>query len=144
MRESIGSTFLYNIIILFIIVTFAFLSGILSYMKAFKANSRIVNAIEKYEGYNDSSVVEINNVLNSLGYKNGLANCPTRSGDVLEQIGTSNFQYCIYHYGPDNTDLTNKDYYGVLTYMYFDLPVVGTVKIPVYSKTEIIYRFNTD
>ena len=59
MRESFGSVFLYNIIILFLFITFAFLSGTLSYTKAFKANSFIATAIEKFEGYNDLSREEV-------------------------------------------------------------------------------------
>ena len=51
MREGIGSVFLYNIIIVFIVITFGFLSASLSYMKAFKVNGKIANALEKYEGY---------------------------------------------------------------------------------------------
>lgn len=136
MRESFGSVFLYNIIILFIIVTFAFLSGTLSYMKAFKANSRIVNAIEKYEGYNGEALTEINNVLNTLGYRAGSPNCKVRDGVMATTEGTMH-DYCIYHYEREN----NKDYYGVLTYMYFDFPIVGQFKIPLFTKTEKVYYF---
>ena len=143
MRESFGSAFLYNIIILFIIVTFAFLSGTLSYMKAFKANSRIVNAIEKYEGYNDLADIEIDNVLTTLGYRADSANCSLKDGvESMEQIGDKIFQYCIYHFSPENSDLINKDYYGVTTYMYFDFPVIGNFTIPLYTKTEKVYRFS--
>ncbi len=45
MREGIGSIALYNIIIVFITITFAILAGTLSYSEAFKANNRIINAI---------------------------------------------------------------------------------------------------
>lgn len=144
MRESIGSVFLYNIIILFIIVTFAFLSGTLAYVKAFKANSRIVNAIEKYEGYNDLANEEINRILSNLGYIRETPRCnPTRgTGELMEQLGNTPFAYCIYHFSPNNTDMQNKDIYGVVTYMYFDFPIVGRAKIPLYAKTEKVYRFS--
>lgn len=143
MRESIGSTFLYNIIILFIIVTFAFLSGTLAYMKSFKANSRIINAIEKYEGYNSEAVAEIDNALSTLGYTQEKAGCPLKNGiEAVEQVGEY-YQYCIYHFSPENSDLVNKDYYGVVTYMRFNFPVVGEFKIPLYAKTEKVYRFKS-
>lgn len=145
MRESLGSVFLYNIIILFIIVTFAFLSGTLAYMKAFKANSRIVNAIEKYEGYNYLASDEIEGVLQTLGYRMETPNCGARDGiEPMEQIGDKEYYFCVYHYSPDITGSDSKDYYGVVTYMYFDFPVVGNVKIPLYAKTEKVYRFNTE
>ena len=38
MREGIGSVFLYNIIILFVIIVFGLLSATISYYKAFKVN----------------------------------------------------------------------------------------------------------
>ena len=68
MSTSIGHTFLYNLIILFIIIIFAFLSGTLSYYKAFKVNNRIVYIIEKYEGYNEFAKTEIETLLSNLGY----------------------------------------------------------------------------
>lgn len=145
MRESIGSVFLYNIIILFIIITFAFLSGTLAYVKAFKANSRIVNAIEKYEGYNVLASDEIVGVLNTLGYIAEEPNCNNRDGiPASEQLGDKRFLFCIYHYSPDITGSDSKDYYGVVTYMYFDFPVIGEIRIPLYAKTEKVYRFNTE
>ena len=52
MRQAIGSVPMYNIIIIFIVITFGFLSATLSYMKAFKVNGRIAKALENYEGYN--------------------------------------------------------------------------------------------
>ena len=143
MRESIGSVFLYNIIILFIIVTFAFLSGTLAYVKAFKANSRIVNAIEKYEGYNDLASAEIVRNLSNLGYKREDINCVRRDNiSALEQLDNQKFMFCIYYYGPESTGQQNKDFYGVVTYMYFDFPVVGRFRVPLYAKTEKVYRFN--
>ncbi len=145
MRESIGSVFLYNIIILFIIVTFAFLAGTLSYMKAFKTNSRIIYAVEKWEGYNTKAVIEINNVLNSLGYKTGDASCSMTKdgGELMEQESEVQYTYCIYHFSPENSDLVDKDYYGVLTYMYVNLPIIGEIRIPIYTKTEKVYRFES-
>lgn len=143
MRESIGSVFLYNIIIVFLVITFAFLSGTLAYMKAFKANSRIVNAIEKYEGYNSLSSEEIERILTSIGYLKEEANCKKRDGLVpMESLENTKFLFCVYHYDENATGLENKDFYGVQTYMYFDFPVIGRIRIPLYAKTEKVYRFN--
>lgn len=146
MRESISSTFLYNIIILFIIVTFAFLAGTLSYMKAFKSNSNLVNSIEKWEGYNTKSAEEIAGVLTTIGYKKEEINCATtkNSGELMEQSGEDKYAYCIYHFSPENSGLVDEDYYGVLTYMFVNVPIVGEIKIPIYTKTKKIYRFDTD
>lgn len=138
MRESFGSVLLYNIIIIFILITFAFLSGTLSYTKAFKANSRIIHALEKFEGYNELSNNEINNVLGSIGYQRGDISCPKQEGTTAISKIDNNFRYCIYKF-----EKGNKDYYGVLTYLYFEFPIVGNFGVPLYTKTEKIYRFNS-
>ena len=63
MREGIGSVFLYNMIILFIIIVFGLLSATISYYKAFKVNERLLFMIDKFEGYNNLSVEEMHDFL---------------------------------------------------------------------------------
>ena len=55
MRESIGTSFMLNFIVLFIFLVFAFLAGTFSYYKAYRVNNYIVNSLEIYEGYNEYS-----------------------------------------------------------------------------------------
>ena len=148
MREGIGSVFLYNIIIIFIVITFGFLSASLSYMKAFKVNGRIANALEKFEGYNRLSDREISQTLTTIGYRVGNLDCSTRTHngieyEPLESAGFKNHEFCIYEY------IKGKDFkdgyfsYGILTYIYLDIPLVGgTFKVPVYSETEAIFKFS--
>ncbi len=141
MREGIGSVYLYNIVIIFIVVLFAFLAGTMSYSKAFRVNSRIINALEKYEGYNELSDSEINNVLKTLGYRVNTGNfsCPQREGAEAVKKVTDSYEYCVYYYQVDSRHYN----YGVLTYIYLDLPVIGRLlKIPVYTRTSRIYQFN--
>ena len=66
MREGIGSVFLYNMIILFIIIVFGLISATISYYKAFKVNERILSTIEKFEGHNDLAKAEIDDYLISI------------------------------------------------------------------------------
>ena len=58
MKEAIGHIPLYNFLIVFIVITFGFLSATLTYYKAFKVNSKIAYALEEFEGYNSESVKE--------------------------------------------------------------------------------------
>lgn len=146
MRESIGSTFLYNMILVFLVIVFAFLAGTVSYYKAFKVNSRIAKAIETYEGYNGLSDAEIARVLQTLGYRNGKRNCKVRTeknAQVTLQKPldySSSFDYCLYLID-DKDDLRHYTY-GIMTYINIDLPVIGdALKLPIYSKTERIFRF---
>lgn len=139
MRESIGSTYLYNIIIVFIVIVFAFLAGTLSYAKAFKVNTKIVDSIEKYEGYNNLAVGEIDSKLNTLGYRVGSnSNCPTKDGQTAITSISTNHRYCVYEFDE------GKGYrsYGVITYISIDMPIIGgLLQLPIYSRTIRMYNF---
>lgn len=138
MKQSIGTTFMLNFIIVFIVVTFAFLSATLSYMKAFKVNTRIANAIEKFEGYNHLSIAEIEEKLDIIGYhKETNRNCPVKNG-VTASVYNGDFDYCVYDYGIDKN---NYHKFGVITYLRINMPIIGNFKLKVYSETEKMYYY---
>lgn len=142
MREGLGSIFLYNLIILFILIVFAFLVGTMSYAKAFRVNSKITKVLEKYEGYNHLADAEITNVLKTLGYVSAPAKCEKfRNLTPLNKISNEH-DYCLY----EERDANDKRHItiGVLTYMYLDLPLVNAFKIPIYSRTERIFCFRVN
>lgn len=136
MKESISYTFLLNIIIVFIAISFFAIMAIMSYSKAFRVNSKIVNAIETNEGYNKYSQDSISSILTSYGYQRVTRGCPNKEGQAA--IGEANGQggICIYYFDNGNTYS-----YGVITYMSFDFPIVGSfIRIPVYTKTMTIKK----
>lgn len=147
MKQAIGSVPMYNIIIVFIVLTFGFLMATLSYMKAFKVNGRIAKALENYEGYNTLSNKEITDTLNTIGYRISSPDsyeCPTKKGkEAVAALPDKNHYYCIYQfdyyqYGNVKTKYFN---YGVLTYIFVDLPFGFKFQLPVYSETEKIFHF---
>lgn len=159
MKESISYSFLLNIVILFIFVCFAVVMGVLSYYKAFRANTIIANAIEKYEGYNCLSKEEIGRKLTGIGY-NTPFKVECKAGD--KNCNDEGYSYKIISYNLDfdgnliydenmnstykcdeNGCTTNKHYqYGIFTYMYTELPVIsGLIKLPFFSKTSTMYEF---
>ncbi|MDD3392720.1 MAG: hypothetical protein PHE54_04200 [Bacilli bacterium] len=141
MREGIGSIFLYNLIIIFLLLIFVFLAGTMSYAKAFRVNSRIINAIENFEGYNEASSEEIVRALTNYGYsieKSG--SCKDKDGYITSERLEDNFTFCVYY------KVVNENYlvYGVTSYMYIDLPIIeGLIKIPIYAETDQIYMFSS-
>lgn len=146
MRQAIGSVPTYNIILVFIAITFGFLSATLSYMKAFKVNSMIAKSLESYEGYNKFSNKEIEKNLTTLGYRIGDDTCPIRDGkSPVDAIAGKNHVYCLYelpYYSNGNGSSSKYFNYGIVTYIYFDIPVIGgTIKIPIYSESEKIYNY---
>ena len=152
MNESVGSVSLYNIIFVFIIITFGVLAGILSYSKAFRVSQEVVDALEYYNGYNAESKKEINRVMSGIGYRTNAGNlnrnCPKREG--VEAIYTQEepYFYCVYEIceGTDTECLlvSSGVYYhwGVVTYIYIDIPIIGgLLQLPVYTSSESVYRF---
>ena len=132
MKQSIGTSAILNIIIIFIVTVFAAITGIISYNKAYKVNTRIGDAIERAEGYNSVSKSEIDRVLGSLGYLKGKPDCSGQTDSI--------YQYCV------NSKQINKSddkyhQYEVTTYMYFNFPLIDSFKIPIKTKTGLIYCF---
>lgn len=166
MKESISYTFLLNIVILFIFVCFAIVMGVFSYYRAFKANTIIVSAIEKYEGYNCLSAQEAAIKLNGISYNVPFdVKCKGNYGTPC--MVDSNADYAVVSYnldynsgvykavddysdmnssytcsGINECENTKKYQYGVYTYMYVDFPIVSNIiRIPFFSKTEQLHEF---
>lgn len=142
MRESIGSTFLYNMIIIFIVIVFAILAATLTYYKAYKVNTRVITSIEKYEGYNDLARTEIDNTLTTIGYmfKEG-TKCPTKKNGGTLETEDKKFRYCVYYSKEDSKHYS----YGVITYITIDIPIVNrALSIPIYTKSNRIYKFGSN
>lgn len=158
MRESIGTTFVLNFIVIFIVFIFAFLAATLSYYKAYRVNNYMIHAIEKFEGYNAYAENEIKAKLKSFGYQGNDITCPaTRfvsgNSDVAGVLqNDSSDGYCIYLYYNENAAPAKKGgkattdvyySYGVASYLRIEIPVVSNlIRLPVFSKTYNIYHFN--
>ena len=141
MREATGGALLVNIILTFIIIFLALLATSVNYSKAFKVNNRIVNLIEKNQTYNSSTKNAIGKYLKNVGYivttsqnfcereKSRFVPDVRRATSIYSDIG---YRYCVYQV----EDSYNKIYYKVVTYMYFDIPVLNEIiKIPVTGET---------
>lgn len=97
MRESISYTFLLNIVIVFVFTCFAIIMGVLSYYKAFRANTIISETIEKYEGYNCVSAEEIKRKLDDIGYNTPFnVNCNGK-GDYCMTDTAQNYAVVSYN-----------------------------------------------
>lgn len=148
MREAVGSTFLFNLMIIFIFFFASFLAIAINYSQAFRVKNQVINLIEQYEGLDDENEDRIFNLINSSGYYR-TANCqcgdftcstntnPDANGAVVSSHGTSAKGLCIKKLktGSDNKDT----YYRVTTFVSFNLPVIGSFfTIPVRGETKVI------
>ena len=135
MKESIGYTVTLNIVIVFIVVIFAFLSAAIIYFKSNKISNVIMNSIEKYEGYNSLSKSDITLQMESLGYNKSKITCAT---DKCTLLNDGKDGYCVYECDG------NEDYYyyKVRTNMSINIPIINDLlNIPVYSNTNYIYNY---
>ena len=138
MKESLGNGYVMAIVIFFLTLIILFFTASFAYTKAFKVKSRMVNIIEKYGGYNLDAKNEIEHTLDDIGYRvTHKESCDTNgrfSGATALTIpGNTNYHYCIYKF--DSGD--RGSYYGVVAYMYFEIPLTGRVlSFPVYGETK--------
>lgn len=143
MREGIGSAFVYTIVIIIVGIIILLIVGSIGYSKAFKVNQRIIDIIEANDGYDDTAEAEVSAALSNIGYKivsNADRNCPNvPNAEML--ISKLNYDYCVYRH----TDNKRGDYYTVITYMYFDFPVIGDyVKLKVSNQTKTLNLIGGD
>ena len=139
MKESVGSTVDFNIIIVFIVIVFAFLSAALIYFKSNKVNNVISSSIEKYEGFNRLAEDEIFRKLNGLGYTSVKVSCEKTNDDNCNEVSENGGDngYCVY-YCEDG----EYYYYKIKTRMLINLPIINSIlNIPVYSNTDKMFDF---
>ena len=137
MKQSIGGVYVLNLVIIFLLIMFGFIMASFSYMKAFKVTKGVSAIIENSSGYNKISQKLISDYLDSVGYQKydiAVENCPVKNE---KEAVVANDGLCIYNVASDGTYLT----YGIVSYMYIDLPLISLIKIPIYIETEKIYNF---
>lgn len=119
MKEGITYSFLLNIIILFVFVCAAIVTGIFSYYRAFKAGTTIVNEIEKYEGYNCVSAEAISEKLNGIGYSLPFKiECGSNETNCIIS-NDGNYKVVSFNYNDKVNSLEKIDYYSEM--IYYDL-----------------------
>lgn len=112
MRESIGGTMLFWIVLFFMSLFITFLAAVIQYARVYKVKNSLVNYLEQSEGI--SSQAEFESVLNSLGYpKNG--------------------KYVICRYGASS----RGGYYFVKLYATFEIMGIS-IDVSIAGETRLI------
>ena len=142
MRESIGGTWLFSIVIIFIILFASFLTYSISYTKAFNTKNKIIEIIEQNEGFNTSNGANTGNntqdkVLNyikSIGY-----NYSEKENVRCEANEEPMEGYCIRKICANQSDKDSDVHYKVTTYIVLEIPIIGLkIDIPVSGETRLI------
>lgn len=134
MKDAIGGSSLLYLVVIFTSIIILFFVGIIAYSKAYKVKNRIIEVIEKNEGYDVNVANSLTSDLKSAGYRTAteeqvIAKC---KGGLTVDPG---FLYCVY----EDTHADGSKSYEVVTYIHFDFPVVGDVLVfPVRGETKIL------
>lgn len=139
MKEAIGTTTVFSLIMVFTGVLILLFVGAISYSKTYKIRNRIIDIVEKHYGYNDDARLEIEEDLASIGYRISNQECPQQPRGNVENallIGPqSDYRFCIYQY-----QANRGNYYGVLVFLHFDVPLLRNgVNVPVYGETKTLF-----
>ena len=142
MREAIGGTWLFGLVLTFIVFFASFLAVSINYSKAFNVKNNIVDLIGKYEGNNCNSRKKIGEYLRDVGYL-VIGDCGNDytpydlEGNPI--FGSKKGYYCLKSEDIDNT-LVNKRYYRIMVFFKLDLPMVGDLTtFRIKGETESIY-----
>lgn len=147
MREAIGGTWLFQIVIFFVLLFTGYMCLSINHSKAFNVKNSIVKAIEREEGVNvtnpngDAAIGRIKEYLSNTSYRT-TGKCPggytpfNRDG----KIDSRNAAFCIKPQKVyDNSDLPNMTYYRVIVFYQLDLPIFRSIfQFQVTGDTKII------
>jgi len=142
MKEAIGTSLVFNLMMIFVGVIIVILVSSIAYTKGFKIRNRIIDRIEEHNGYSVNSAAKdaIEADLKAIGYKIVEESpCKPKEKGVLKTGEYNEYNYCVYEYDTDR-----GKYYGVTVFISVDIPLIGDyINIPIYGETRIIYDKGT-
>lgn len=164
MRESIGGSWVFTIIMLFIVLMSAFMWYSVNYTRAFKVKNEIINFIEENEGFTyensydnhdekkQSTNAKIKTLIDVLGYNkegNPKNLCGVKGNDDKYYGKFQEGGYCVdridmKHDASGNpVDSIYTSYYKVTSFIKFTIPVINlSICLPVKGETKALYFEN--
>lgn len=138
MRQAIGSTWLMQLVIIFMLIFVAFLALSINYTKAFKTKNELVNMLEEREGIGSGedtgALMLINNYLNYNNYSKrgrceadeyGVSNLNNASLEAVEE--GNRYYYCVKKIPTGTDTLPDRARYQIRIFFNFSLPVIGDI-----------------
>lgn len=147
MKESINTAVIVGIIITIVGLIELVLFASFAYSRAFKVKARIVDILEEQSGYSENVKERIDTEIAKIGYRlteYGINSCPNLDEDgtgkytLVNEV--SNYNYCIYVTTEVNDDKGVGYYYTVISYVYFDTPLLN-FNFPIRGQTKTIYNY---
>ena len=138
MREAVGTTWIFQLVIIFTLIFVSFLALSINYSRAFRIKNEILTIMEKYEGVGDQeghSVSIINNYLRNNAYgvkgacREGEYGALSLNDNILEYVsagGSNNrYYYCVKPIPTYTVAKQNQFRFNIRVFFKFNLPVIG-------------------
>ena len=166
MKEAIGGTWLFGIVITFVVLFTSFVALSTNYSRCFNIKDEILTTIEHYNGVNEKSLAKINEYLGGVGYSS-TSKCPSNDGSASQwygfkignntsTVGQTNANYCIRKhtitkpYENNGGSITingpighpRSAYYQVAVFFNLNIPIIRTLfNINITGETGVIYNW---
>ena len=137
MRQAIGSTWIMQLVIVFMLIFVAFLALTINYTKAYKIKNEVTSILEKYEGPNsreNGSIAIINNYLKYNGYRSvgtceedSFGAASLDSSTLVSVTKGDKYYYCIRRVNTSTQTFPNRASYELETFFKFNLPLLGDI-----------------
>ena len=160
MREAIGGTWLFNIVIFFVLLFTGYMCLSINYSKAFNVKDKIINEIERSGGIKnisnsdgkDPTINAITAYLQEVGYRT-TGNCADydygcdRNGKCTSNPSGSGYAYCLKEVKASDTyshatrgEFIFVSYYKIKVFYQLDLPILRQIfGFSIKGDTKLLY-----
>lgn len=131
MKESIGSTYLFEIVIVFVLLFTGYLCLSINYARSYQIKDSIINVIERNKGLNDVAKKQIKNYLSDVGFRtigkcgDGYTAYDVDGKEMTDGKGVYCVRKIISQSGTE--ELPERAYYQVNVFYQLDLPIFNSV-----------------
>ena len=159
MREAIGGTWLFNLVIFFVLLFAGYMCLSINYTRAFNVKDKIINELERNGGVktfdrNDTAINRIVDYMGQVGYRttgscDGYDYGCDRQGNC-QTIGntTTRYAFCLSEVKAGDTyTLARTDefwyvsYYKVQVFYHLDLPIIRSAfQFSIKGDTKLLYK----
>ncbi len=118
MREAVGGSMLFYIILIFIFIYIVFIGLIMNYAATYRASNYVISTLEEYEG--------------------SVATDATSSSMLCNGLRSRNYHNKVYISCNQNTN--GDAIYQVRTFVSFELPLIGVdLDLAIKNETKALY-----
>lgn len=173
MKEAIGGSWLYTLVIVMIALFTTFVSVTTNYTRTYKVKDQLISIIETNNGVSKKTLEDISDYLSGIGY-GATGDCPDDDGENWIPFSNNNtngatgygndVNYCIYKHVvtcraiiKDEKNITTgaglkgqgyntipRAYYGVAAFFRIDWPIINYfVNLKLTGETAVLYQVNS-